>query len=130
MEEMNALRIFERKNVRKIHRPLKEREHWRITTNKKIKDILHGEDTARFIKHLQDSMVLLKECKTRQRQSKLQQQRWKGQRKEDSHKIWRNGVEEDLSIMGIKTGGQWPEAGSQEWRKIVLKQRPTPSSSA
>jgi hypothetical protein len=85
MEEMNVLSIFERKNARKICGLLKEREHWRITTNKKIKDILHGEDTARFIKYLQDRMVLLKECKTRQRQNKLQQLRWKGQRKEDSH---------------------------------------------
>jgi thermostable 8-oxoguanine DNA glycosylase len=62
---------------------------------------------------------LLKECKTRQRQNKLQQLRWKGQRKEDSH-IWRNVVEKDLSIMGKKTGGQWPETGSLQRRKIVL----------
>jgi hypothetical protein len=87
MEKVNALRIFERKNVRKIHGPLKEGEHWRVTTNKQIKEILHGEDTAKFIKSLQDSMVMLKECKTRQWQNKLQQLRCKGQRKEDSHKI-------------------------------------------
>jgi len=107
MEEMNALRVFERKNVRNIHGPLKEGEHWRITTNEEIKDILHGEDTGKFIKSFQDSMVMLKKCKTRQWQIKLQQLWWKGQRKEDSRKIWRDEVEEDLSIMGIKkTGGQ------------------------
>ena len=101
MEEMNALRIFEKKNVRKIHGPLKE-EHWRVTTNKEIKDILHREDSAKFIKSLQDSMVMLNECKTRQWQNKLQQLQWKGQRKEDSHKIWRDEAEEDSSIMGTK----------------------------
>jgi hypothetical protein len=36
MEEMNELRIFERKNVRKIHGPLREGEHWKITTNNEI----------------------------------------------------------------------------------------------
>lgn len=38
-----------------------------------------------------------------------------------SHKIWINEAEEDLSIMGIKTGGQWPETVGEEWRKIVLE---------
>jgi hypothetical protein len=109
MVEMNVLRIFERKNVRKIHGPLKGRERWRITTNKKIKDMLNGEDTAKFIKSLQDSMVMLKDCKTRQWQNKLQQLRWKGQRKEDSYQIWRDEAEEDLSIMGVKN--RWTVAG-------------------
>jgi uncharacterized membrane protein YheB (UPF0754 family) len=118
MEEMNVLRIFERKNVRKIHGPLKG-EHWRVTTNKEIKDILHGEDTAKFIKSLQDSMIMSKECKTRLWQNILQQLQWTGQRKDDPHKIWRDEVEEDLSIMGVQTGGQWPGTVNQEWRKIV-----------
>jgi len=80
MEEMNALRIFETKNVRKIHGPLKEGKHWRITTNKEIKDILHGEDTAKFFKSLQDSMVMLKECKTRHNGKTNFKNWWRGQR--------------------------------------------------
>lgn len=49
------------------------------------------------MKSLQDSMVMLKECKTRQWQNKLQQ--LVEGTKTRTHIIWR---EEDLSIMGIK----------------------------
>jgi hypothetical protein len=37
---MNALRIFERKIVRRIYGPINEGESWRIGTNKEIEDKL------------------------------------------------------------------------------------------
>jgi hypothetical protein len=43
-----------------------------------------------------------------------------GRRKEDPHKIWRDEVEENLSIVGVQTGGQWPGTVNQEWRKTVF----------
>jgi hypothetical protein len=42
-EEMNALRIFERKILRRIYGPINEGESWRIITNKEIEDILEGQ---------------------------------------------------------------------------------------
>jgi hypothetical protein len=51
-EEMNALRIFERKTVRKIYGPINELESRRIRTNKEIEDILEGADNVKFIKSL------------------------------------------------------------------------------
>jgi hypothetical protein len=51
IKETNIFRIFERKIVRNIYGPLKE-ECWRIRTNR-IKDMLEGEDTIKFIKSLQ-----------------------------------------------------------------------------
>jgi hypothetical protein len=42
MEETSALRIFERRNVRKICGPVKEEECWRITTNKETGNLTHG----------------------------------------------------------------------------------------
>jgi hypothetical protein len=51
-EEMNALRIFERKIVRRICGPINEEESWRIRTNKEIEDILEGADIVKFIKSL------------------------------------------------------------------------------
>jgi hypothetical protein len=51
-EEMNALRIFERKIVRRIYGPINEGESWRIRTNKEKEDILEGADIVKFIKSL------------------------------------------------------------------------------
>jgi hypothetical protein len=51
-KEMNALRIFERKIVRRIYGPINEGESWRIGTNKEIEDILEGADIVKFIKSL------------------------------------------------------------------------------
>jgi hypothetical protein len=39
-EEINALRIFGRKIVRRMYGPINEGESWRIRTNKEIEDIL------------------------------------------------------------------------------------------
>jgi hypothetical protein len=51
-EEMNALRIFERKIVRRIYGPINEGESSRIRANKEIEDKLEGADIVKFIKSL------------------------------------------------------------------------------
>jgi hypothetical protein len=51
-EEMNALRIFERKIVRGIYGPINEGESWRIRTSKEIEDILEGAGIVEIIKSL------------------------------------------------------------------------------
>jgi hypothetical protein len=51
-EEMNALRIFETKILRRIYGLINERESWRIRTNKEIEDILEAADIVKFIKSL------------------------------------------------------------------------------
>jgi hypothetical protein len=51
-EEINALRIFERKIIRRIYGPINEGESWRIRTNKEIEDILEGADIVKSIKSL------------------------------------------------------------------------------
>jgi hypothetical protein len=44
-----ALRVFERKIVRKLYGPIKEEEKWRIRTSNRVKDILQGASIAKFI---------------------------------------------------------------------------------
>jgi len=51
-EEKETFRLIERKNVRKINRPVQEGEGWGIIMNKEIKDILQGEDNVKLIKSL------------------------------------------------------------------------------
>jgi hypothetical protein len=56
-EEMNALRISERKIVRRIYGPINEGESSRIRTNKEIEEKLEGADIVKFIKS-----VILRWC--------------------------------------------------------------------
>ena len=50
VEETNAIRIFDRKIVSKIHGLFKKGERWALRSNKEIKDMLQGEDTVKSIK--------------------------------------------------------------------------------
>jgi hypothetical protein len=48
--EKNALRMFERKAICRIYRPVMENNIWRIRYNEETNAILKGEDRVRFIK--------------------------------------------------------------------------------
>ena len=50
MEEERALAVFERKILRKIYGPVKEKELWRIRLNDELEAIIKGENIVRFIK--------------------------------------------------------------------------------
>jgi len=50
MEQERALAAFERKILRKIYRPVKENELWRIRRNDELETIIKGENIVRFIK--------------------------------------------------------------------------------
>jgi hypothetical protein len=56
-EEMNAIRISERKIIRKIYGPIKEGDSQRIRTNKEIKDIFPRGRYCKIYKILQNKMV-------------------------------------------------------------------------
>jgi hypothetical protein len=47
---MKAVRLYERKIIRKIYGPIIEGDSWKIRTNKEIKDILKGADIVKLIK--------------------------------------------------------------------------------
>jgi hypothetical protein len=46
----NALRMFERKIVRRIYAPVMENNVWRIRYNEDLNTLMNGEDIVRFIK--------------------------------------------------------------------------------
>jgi hypothetical protein len=50
MEEERVLAVFERKILRKIYGPVKEKELWRTRRNDELEDIIKGENIVRFIK--------------------------------------------------------------------------------
>jgi hypothetical protein len=104
--DKQALRILEGKIVWKIYGPVKEGESWRIGTNKEIKDILQGTDVVKFVKSLR-----LRWCGhgERMRIQRMPKQiviaTMEGTRKTGRPcNRWRDEVEQDLNIMGIKCG--------------------------
>jgi hypothetical protein len=50
MEGERPLTVSERKILRKIHGPVKEKEIWRIRKNDELEDIIKRENIVRFIK--------------------------------------------------------------------------------
>jgi hypothetical protein len=47
---MNALRMLEKKIIRRIYGPVMENNVWRIRCNEELNTLLKGEDIVRFIK--------------------------------------------------------------------------------
>jgi hypothetical protein len=43
MADGNALRVFERKVIRRTYDPVREGERWRRRSNRELEDILRGE---------------------------------------------------------------------------------------
>jgi hypothetical protein len=121
-EEMNALRIFERKIVRRIYGSINEGERWRIRTNKEIEDILEGADIVKFIKYLSLRWCGHSERMNNERMpKKIMTTKMEGTRKTGGpRKRWIDEIEEDLKIMGIRN---WHAVAKDhwEWRKIILE---------
>jgi hypothetical protein len=63
---------------------------------------------------------MLTECKTNERQNKLQQLQWKEQEKEEDKVKERDECEDDLNIMGRKNR-QAMIRQLRKWRKFVLE---------
>ena len=73
IQEERALAVFERKILRKIYIPVKEKELWRIRRNDELEAIIKGENIVRFIKsqrirwlghkeRMQDTAIPKKRC--------------------------------------------------------------------
>jgi hypothetical protein len=122
VKEMNALRMSERKIIRKIYGPIKEGDSWRIRTNKEVKDILQGADIVKFIKSSRIRWYGHVERMQNQRMPKqIAAATIEGTKeRERSRKRWKYEVEEDLKITGIKNG-RAADRDRPKWRKTVLQ---------
>lgn len=51
-KDTKALSIFERRILRKMYGPIKERDEYKTRTNREIEDIIDTEDIVRYVKAL------------------------------------------------------------------------------
>jgi hypothetical protein len=100
----NALKMFERRIIRRIYGPVVENSIWRIRYNEEINTFLKGEDIVRFINSqrirwlehveiMEDNAVPKRMLKGR-----LYSKRRKGSRR----MRWLDDVESDLKKMKVK----------------------------
>ena len=124
---MENFRRFERKIIRRIYGPLKDKEFWRIRTNEEINNILQRQDIVRCIKSLRlgwlghvqrmgdDRMP------TRMLNNKMESNRGRGR----PRKTWMQDVREDLEAMKIR-GWRQKVLRREEWRRIVEEAKAHP----
>jgi len=119
MEEERALAVSERKILREIYGPGKEKELWRIGRNDKLEIIIKGENIVRFIKcqrirwlghteRMQDTAI------PKKMYLKLYATRRRGRPK----MRWLDDVSTDLRKIGIN---EWRDRASdrEAWRRIL-----------
>jgi hypothetical protein len=116
----NALRVFERKVVRRVYGPVREDERWRIRSNRELEDILRGEDIVKFVKSQRLAWLGHVERMDEERMSrKLLHGKMEGRRRRGRpRKMWLQDLEEDMRVMQV---GRWWEKvqSEEEWRHTV-----------
>jgi hypothetical protein len=110
----NALRVFERKVLRRIYGPVREGERWRIRSNRAVEEILRGEDIVRFVKSRRLAWLDHVERMGEERmQRKLLHGKIEGRRRRGRpRKRWLQSLEEDLRIMRVRRRGVEENGGA------------------
>jgi hypothetical protein len=118
----NALRVFERKVLRRIYGPVREGERWRIRSNRELEEILKGEDIVRFVKSRWLAWLGHVEQMDEERMPrKLLHGRTEGRRRLGRPKKgWLQSLEEDLRIMWVRRW--WEKVGCREERGSVVRE--------
>jgi len=119
-KEEQALLIFERKIFRRIYGPKYDDGEWKIKTNREIEELNKGENIVKWIKGQRIIWLgHLERMEEDRMPKKIFTQELEGtRRKGRSRKRWREEVERDLQVLGVR---RWRELviDREKWRGIV-----------
>jgi hypothetical protein len=104
----NLLRIFERKILRKIYRPIHEGDTSRIRNNEELNSSINGEDIVKFIKAQRIRWLgHIRRMEVGAMPRKMMEGRLFIGRRKGRHRLrWMDDVIADLKVLKIK---QWME---------------------
>jgi len=115
-----ALLIFERKIFRRIYGPKYEDWKWKSRTYQELEELSKGENMVRWIKGQRISWLgHLERMEEDRMPKKIFTQELEGTRRRGrSRKGWREDVEKDLQVLGVR---RWRELviDREKWRGIV-----------
>jgi len=119
-KEEQAVLVFERKIFRRIYVPKYEDGEWKIRTNRELEELSKGENIVKWIK---GQRIIwpghLERMEEDRMTKKIFTQELEGTRRRGRpRKRWREEVERDLQILGVR---RWRELviDRDKWRGIV-----------
>ena len=119
-KEAQALLIFERKIFRRIYGPKYENGEWKSRTNRELEEMSKGENIVKWIKGQRISWLgHLERMEAGRMPKKIFTQELEGSRRRGRpRKIWKEVVERDLKVMGVR---RWRElvADRKTWKDIL-----------
>jgi hypothetical protein len=115
-----ALLIFERKIFRRVYGPEYEVGKWKLRTNRELEEVNKGENIVKWINGRRISWLgHLERMEEDRMPKKIFTQELVGTRRRGrSRKGWREEVERDLQVLGVR---RWRELviDREKWRGIV-----------
>jgi len=123
-KEEQALLIFERRIFRRIYGPKYKGGEWKSRTNRELEEMSKGENKVKWIKGQRISWLgHLERMEEDRVPKKIFTQKLEGTRRRGrSRKGWREEVERDLQVLGVR---RWRELviDREKWRGVVRQSK-------